>query len=59
MYIEAAARNKGAIRLYKKLGYNCLNSITVRKDFNPEDFNSISEVKVFDNKFVIRKEKNT
>ena len=33
MYIEAAARNQQAIRLYHRLGYQCLNTISVRKDF--------------------------
>ena len=33
MYIEAAARNQQAIRLYHRLGYECLNTISVRKDF--------------------------
>jgi len=36
MYIEAAARNIKAIRLYHKIGYTCLNTITVRKDFRQE-----------------------
>ncbi len=30
---EAAARNARAIRLYRRLGYGCLNTITLRKDF--------------------------
>lgn len=34
LYIEASSRNIAAIRLYHKLGYNCLNTITVRKDFD-------------------------
>lgn len=34
LYIEASSRNAAAIRLYHKLGYNCLNTITVRKDFD-------------------------
>lgn len=36
--MEVAARNLKAMRLYYKLGYNCLNSITIRKDYNEEDF---------------------
>ena len=36
--IEAAARNEAAIRLYRKLGYNCLNTITLRKDFPGYEF---------------------
>ena len=38
LYIEAATRNQRAIRLYRKLGYDCLNTITVRKDFRPEQY---------------------
>lgn len=38
LYIEAAARNEQAIRLYRRLGYNCLNTISLRKDFQPERF---------------------
>ena len=41
LYIEAAARNEKAIRLYQKLGYNCLNTITIRKDFCPENFETV------------------
>lgn len=38
LYIEAAARNEQAIRLYRRLGYDCLNTITIRKDFHPDKF---------------------
>lgn len=38
LYIEAAAWNKRAMRLYQKIGYDCLNTITIRKDFHPERF---------------------
>ena len=31
LYIEAAARNEAAIRLYRKLGYDCLNTVTFAK----------------------------
>ena len=57
LYIEAAARNKGAIMLYRKLGYNCLNSITIRKDFNEDDFNIVRTEKIYDVDFQIRKVK--
>ena len=36
LYIEAAARNRKAIQLYQRIGYTCLNTITVRKDFQPD-----------------------
>ena len=57
LYIEAAARNQGAIMLYRKLGYNCLNSITIRKDFNEDDFNVTRTEKIYDLEFQIRKMK--
>lgn len=40
IYVEAAARNEAAIRLYRKLGFDCLNTVTLRKDFE-----SFSETK--------------
>lgn len=55
LYIEAAARNQGAIRLYQKLGYNCLNTITIRKDFNEEKFDIVRKVNIYDADFEIRK----
>lgn len=57
IYIEAAARNEGAIRLYRKLGYNCLNTITVRKDFDESKFDVVRTEKVYDLDFEIRKVK--
>lgn len=33
MYIEVAARNQQALRLYRRLGFDCLNTLTIRKDF--------------------------
>lgn len=41
LYIEVAARNKKAIRLYQRVGYSCLNTITIRKDFQPEQCETI------------------
>lgn len=55
LYIEAAARNEGAIRLYQKLGYDCLNTITVRKDFCPEHFETIRTEKIADQTFTVKK----
>lgn len=57
LYIEAAARNEAAIRLYRKLGYNCLNTITIRKDFEEEKFDVIRTEKVYEQEFEIRKVK--
>lgn len=54
MYIEAAARNEGAIRLYRKLGYSCLNTITVRKDFSPKDQEVCRTEQLYGEEFQIR-----
>lgn len=55
MYIEAAARNIDAIRLYHSLGFDVLNTITMRKDFQPDDFETIAEETIHELPFVIRK----
>lgn len=55
LYIEAAARNIKAIRLYRKIGYDCLNTITIRKDFSKDKYEKISEERVFDLNFEVRK----
>lgn len=57
LYIEAAARNERAIQLYRKLGYDCLNTITVRKDFREEDYETIREENIYGQKFGIKKRK--
>lgn len=57
MYIEAAARNEAAIRLYKKLGYDCLNTVTLRKDFPTFKYEVIRTEKIHDLEFEIRKKK--
>lgn len=57
LYIEAAARNESAIRLYRKLGYDCLNTITIRKDFPEEKFESVRKEMLYDMDFEIRKMK--
>lgn len=57
LYIEAAARNQQAIHLYQKLGYNCLNTITIRKDFHQESFETIGHEKICHADFEVRKRK--
>ena len=46
VYLEVAARNLGAIKLYHRLGYNCLNTVTLRKDFQPENFEVIRDEEI-------------
>ncbi len=57
LYIEAAAKNEKAIRLYRKLGYNCLNTITIRKDFDENQYENMGKENIFGMNFDIRKSK--
>ena len=58
LYIEAAARNEAAIRLYRKLGYDCLNTITIRKDFPGYEYDVVRKEKIHGMEFEIRKDKD-
>ena len=58
MYLEAAARNLSAIRLYRKLGYDCLNTISIRKDFHKEKYETAGNELVGGMYFEIRKYKD-
>ena len=53
LYIEASSRNIAAIRLYHKLGYNCLNTITVRKDFD-DGYRVVRKDTISDLEFIIK-----
>ncbi|HEM3597474.1 TPA: GNAT family N-acetyltransferase [Streptococcus suis] len=55
LYIEVAARNLKALKLYYELGYDCLNTITIRKDFNGEDFSIIQKENIGGFIFEIKK----
>lgn len=57
LYIEAAARNEAAIQLYRKLGYDCLNTITIRKDFPGYEYDVVRKEKIHGMEFEIRKDK--
>lgn len=57
LYIEAAARNCKAIHLYHKIGYNCLNTITIRKDFHPKKYETITNEKIMNLNFDVKKDK--
>ena len=57
LYIEAAARNEAAIRLYHRLGYNCLNTITVRKDFPEYEYDVVRSESIYGAGFEIRKDR--
>ena len=58
LYIEAAARNEAAIRLYRKLGYDCLNTITIRKDFPGYEYDVVRKENIHGMEFEIRKDKD-
>lgn len=55
MYIEAAARNEAAISLYRKLGYDCLNTISLRKDFPGYTYDVVKKEQIHGHTFEIRK----
>ena len=57
LYIEVAARNMKAIRLYQRIGYNCLNTITIRKDFQPEKHETIRNERIFEMDFDVKRYK--
>lgn len=41
--------------LYRRLGYDCLNSITIRKDLRDTGFRCVRQEKLYDLPFEIRK----
>ena len=54
MYIEVAARNLEAMDLYHRLGYDTLNTITIRKDFT-DGYKEMNEEKIAEHRFSIKK----
>lgn len=54
LYIEVSSTNLNALRLYQRLGYNTLNTITIRKDFNEENFDVLKEEVISEFKFKIK-----
>lgn len=54
LYLEVAARNANALRLYSRNGYDCLNTITIRKDFQPEEYKTIGNEKILGHDFVVK-----
>ena len=57
LYIEVAARNMKAIRLYQRIGYNCLNTLTIRKDFRPEKCETIGNERIMEMDFDVKRYK--
>ena len=54
VYLEVAARNADALKLYCRNGYDCLNTITIRKDFKPENYVVTSEEEILEHEFKIK-----
>ena len=54
LYMEVAARNDRALRLYCRKCYNILNTITVRKDFSPEKYRTIGHENIFGHDFEVK-----
>lgn len=54
LYMEVAARNASALRLYCRNGYNILNTITIRKDFKPEEYKVKSRETILGHSFEIK-----
>lgn len=57
MYIETAAQSEGAIRLYRCLGYDCLNTVTIRKDFPSRSHDVVRTEQIYGLGFEIRTDK--
>lgn len=55
LYIEVAARNLKALKFYWRLGYDCLNTITIRKDFNGKNLSLIQKENIAGFDFEIKK----
>jgi hypothetical protein len=55
LYIEVASRNVNAIRLYHKIGYDRLNTLTIRKDFKVEKQETVGKEKIFEMDFKVKR----
>lgn len=55
IYLEVAARNMEAMKLYCRNGYDCLSTITIRKDFKPDDFEVISRETILGHDLEVKK----
>ena len=54
LYLEVAARNSNALKLYRRNGYDCLNTITIRKDFKAEEYRTIGQEKILGHTFDVK-----
>lgn len=54
IYLEVAAFNFRAAKLYRRNGYDCLNTVTLRKDFQPQEYKTLRTETLFDHSFEIK-----
>lgn len=54
IYLEVAAFNFRAAKLYRRDGYDCLNTVTLRKDFQPQEYKTLRTETLFDHSFEIK-----
>lgn len=55
LYLEVSARNLRALKLYHDCGYDCLNTVTLRKDFKPNEFEIIQTEVINQQNFKIKR----
>ena len=57
LYLEVAARNLRALRLYRRVGFDCLNTVTLRRDFHPEEFETVRTDELLGHSFDVRRKR--
>ena len=57
LYLEVAARNLRALRLYRRAGFDCLNTVTLRRDFHPEEFDTVRTDELLGHSFDVRRKR--
>lgn len=57
LYLEVAARNLRALRLYRRAGFDCLNTVTLRRDFHPEEFETVRSDELLGHSFDVRRKR--
>ena len=54
LYMEVAARNGRALKLYHRIGYNTLNTVTIRKDFQPDKYQTTGRETILGHVFEVK-----
>ena len=57
LYLEVAARNLRALRLYRRAGFDCLNTVTLRRDFHPEELETVRSDELLGHSFDVRRKR--